>query len=128
MTEQPFITTFTFKDQAPKEGRNLKSVKVGEVYISRAELEPYAIIGNAYFHSTNIMMFVEKGKVQAKYKSIDGQKEQEQTIDPGSVVVHIPEKVAFALKNMDDTKTVVVMFSDKPIQSSDDEHEYILYT
>ncbi|MBT3418915.1 MAG: cupin domain-containing protein [Candidatus Magasanikbacteria bacterium] len=121
-----FITEYQFKQDRRRKGRLLDWVKVGDVYISRLTLKDKAIIGNLYYRSTDVVFFVEKGKIKTKFVQAITEEEKEMVVGPGDGIIHLPPYVAFSFKNIRVKESVLIMISDKPLRSKDDK-EFIIY-
>ena len=120
VTSQKFITRYPFSEDKSKAGRSLRTVRVGGVYISRLEIEPHALVANLYYKTTNFIFFVEIGRLKVKFVQVNTKEEKEMTIAPEDGIMHVPPGNAFACKNLDNTKAVMIVFSDQPLRSGDD--------
>ena len=128
MRDEPFVTTYHFHKDDTKKTRILESVRVGGVYITRMIIHPHAIVGNVYFTQTNMVFFAQVGEVHATFVQIKGGQEKTFQLDPESGIIHIPPNVAFAIKNTQETDSVVVSFSDQPLHDRDDDVSYEVFT
>jgi len=129
LEELQFITRYKFDKDRSKPGRSLQSVKVGDVYISRIEVEPYHVLGNLYYKTANIIFFLERGRVQMKCIQMNTEKENESVIHPGDGIIHIPPYTAMAWRNLESDPAVVMMISNKTIVGTNgDDVEHIIYT
>lgn len=127
MEGKPFITKYKFHKDEKKETRVLESVRVGGVHITRVVIQPNATVGNVYLTATNLVFFVQVGRVHTKFVQTDGSKEKSFDLEPNSGIIHVPPGVAFGIKNLVDKKSVVVAFSDRPLHDhSDDEPFHVL--
>jgi len=128
MEKKPFITKYTFHKDEKRPTRVLESVRVGGIYISRIIVRPHATVGNVYLTETNLVFFVQIGKVLAKFVRPDGTEEKEFVMDSQDGIVNVPPNVAFAMKNMDATDSVVVAFSDRPLNDHGDDKQYQVFS
>ena len=71
MFPKQFITSYKFTKDRSKPGRILEWVKVGEVFISRIVIDPGMTLSNIYNKETNVIMFVEKGRLKSKFVHIE---------------------------------------------------------
>lgn len=127
MEETPFITTYSFAKDRNKEGRLLETTQVGDGYISRATIDPKAVLGNLYYKTTSFMCFVETGRVRLDCQNLETKEKKEIMLSPGMQAAHVPPGVAFSFKNLDPTPTVVIFFSNKLLRSPDNDGvDYLL--
>jgi hypothetical protein len=121
-----FITRYRFEKDRSRPGRSLQCVKVGGVYISRLVIESGQKIGNVYFKQTNIIFFVEVGKLYMKCIQVNTKQGKEIILSPAEGIVHLPPYVALGFKNTEKDDAVVIMFSNKALRSGD-EYNYEVY-
>lgn len=121
-----FITRYKFEKDRSRPGRSLQCVKVGGVYIFRLVIEPGQVVGNIYFKQTNIIFFVEVGRLHVRCIQVNTTEEKEMMIDPSGGIIHLPPHVAVGFKNTRKENAVVIMFSDKALRSGD-EYDYEVY-
>ncbi|MBU1895882.1 WxcM-like domain-containing protein [Patescibacteria group bacterium] len=114
-----FIKVFNFSDDLSKPGRNLSSVKIGDLYMTRMIIEPGVTTGNYYHKDTRQMFYVESGQIYAKFEHVDSKEKKELNLVPARHVVHVPERTASATKNVGKGTAVLVFFSDKLLRSED---------
>lgn len=127
MSKKQFITKYRFHKDETRPNRVLESVRVGGVYISRIIIQPKSIIGNIYRSRTNAVYFTQIGNVEMKFVQIDGSEEKTYQLGPDDGIIHLPPDVAFAIRNLNDTESVMVAFSDRPLYDhSDDEPFQVL--
>jgi len=119
--QQQFITKYTFHKDETIPNRVLESVRVGGVQISRIIIKPKAIIGNIYRSETNAVYFTQVGNVEMKFMKIDGSMEKTFHLGPNDGIIHLPPNVAFAIRNLEDTESVMVAFSDRPLHDHSDD-------
>ena len=124
--QKRFITRYRFEKDMSRPGRSLQCVKVGDVYITRLVVSPSKLLGNLYYKQTNLIFFVEMGRIKLKCVQMNTKEEREMTIGPGDGIIHLPPYVAMAIKNVSKKKSVLIMLSNKPLRS-DDEYEYEIY-
>ncbi len=122
-----FIQQFPFERDIREDARALETAKVGDVHISRIEIKPQAIIGNLYYNTTDVIFFLESGSLRMKFFQIHTHEEKEVIYNPGDGIIHLPAQVAFAFSNIYDVSAVLIMFSNKSLQS-DDDTSFPLYT
>ncbi len=115
-----FVTEYKFNRDPSKPGRVLETVRIGEVYISRLEIEPGVVTANFYHKRTNTILFVERGKVFMKFVQVVTHETKEIVMEPGSSIVHLPTMVAIANKNIGRETAIVILFSDQQFRSGDD--------
>lgn len=115
----PWIENFEFKVDKSKPGRILSSAKVGDIYMSRVEIQPGVITGNYYHKKTRVMFYVESGTVEVGFSQLNGEKKERSILSQGKRVIHIPPFIAQASKNVGESVAVLVFFSDKPLRSPD---------
>lgn len=127
MRVKPFITKYRFNRDETHTTRILESVRVGGVYISRLIIKPHATIGNVYLTDTNIVFFVQIGKLRVKFMHPNGTEKKEFIMDSDDGIVHIPANVAFAMKNLEDTESVAVSFSDRPLHDHSDDKKFQVF-
>jgi len=120
--ETQFFTRYKFEKDFSRPGRTLQTVKVGDVYISRLGLDPSKVIGNIYYEKTNIIFFVERGRIRLHCKQINTGEDKETVVNPGDAVVHLPPYTAFSLENMENDETIIMFFSNKPLRSGEHDH------
>jgi len=73
-----------------------------------------------------LMCFMEFGRVRLKCVDLESKLEKELIMEPGNHVVHIPPGVGFAMKNLDSKGSLLVVFSNKPLRSKDDEEIIVI--
>ncbi len=121
-----FITRYKSHEDRSKPHRVLDTVKVGNIYVSRLELEHGAVAGNTFHKETNVILFVTKGVVRMRFADIETGATEELDVKPGFGIIHQPPKSALAAKNISMGKATIVFFSNRRLRSGDD-YEYILY-
>lgn len=121
-----FFTRYKFEKDFGRPGRSLQTVKVGGVHITRVCLDPNILIGDIYYKETNLIFFVERGRIKMKCCQINTNIEKETIIHPGEAVIHIPPFTAFTFENLESDEAVLLFFSDKRIRS-DDEHDFAVH-
>ncbi len=121
-----FISEYFFEEDRSREGRTMLHAKVGDVHISRVSIDANAVVGNLIFHTTSLMCFMEFGRVRLKCIEPKLKLEREIIMEPGNHVVHIPPGVGFAMKNLDNKGSLLVVFSNKPLRSQDDEEVVVI--
>lgn len=114
-----FIKIFRFEDDFSKPGRNVSSVKIGGVYITRVIVEPGVTTGNLYHKDTRQAFYVGEGEVHASFEHVRTKERKDFLVKKETQVVHIPEYVAIATKNIGHSRAVLVFFSNKPLRSED---------
>lgn len=124
MEKKQFVTKYSFHKDETRPNRLLESVRVGGVHISRIIIKPKAIIGNIYRTNTNAVYFTQIGTVEMKFVHIDGSLEKTFHLGPDDGIMHLPPNVAFAIRNMNDTESVMVAFSDRPLYDHSDDVAY----
>jgi len=123
--QKKFITKYRFGKDRTKPGRLLETSRVGGVCVSRLFIDPGVVTGNYYHKETRCALFVEYGRVRVKFKQVNTGEEKEFDMEPGSGVVHVPEYVAIANKNIAFDPAVVILLTNRPLRSGDD-YEYII--
>jgi mannose-6-phosphate isomerase-like protein (cupin superfamily) len=125
--QKRFMRRYRFEKDTSRPGRSLQCVKVGDVYVTRLVIDPGKILGNLYYKQTNLIFFVEYGRLEMKCVQVHTKEEAEMLIGPGEGIIHLPPYVGIGLKNFGKKKAVLIMLSNKPLRS-DDEYEYQIYT
>ncbi|MBI5728412.1 MAG: hypothetical protein HY984_01515 [Candidatus Magasanikbacteria bacterium] len=123
LDEVQFIRQYRFQElpeDGSKPGRVLRTVKVGEVYISHLVIDPGVITGNLYHQETRVITLVTRGRVLFTFKQVRTGERREVFLRPGDGIVHIPPFVAIASKNVFYDASEVLYFSNKPFRSGDD--------
>ena len=126
-TTRAWIECYPFEQQPSQPGRTLMTAHVGEVFISHICMFPHSTIGNAYFKSTNIMVYVEQGILWVRCFNTQNNQQEEHLMMAGTTVMHIPSHTSFAFQNREHTDAHIIVFSDNAISTSDDEVTHILY-
>lgn len=103
-----------------------EAARVGGVHISRIEVESQAIVGNLYYAEANVIMFVEAGRLRARFFQVHTGENVESQLAPGDGIIHIPAQVAFAFANTASIPATIVMFSDQSLRETED-HPFVLY-
>ncbi|OIO20292.1 MAG: hypothetical protein CO029_00095 [Candidatus Magasanikbacteria bacterium CG_4_9_14_0_2_um_filter_41_10] len=128
MRDEPFVTIYRFHKDDTKKSRILESVRVGGVYITRMIIRPRATIGNLYFTKTNMVFFVQSGNLDATFIQPSSGQEKSFHLEPDSGIIHVPPHVAFGIKNTQDTESILVSFSDRPLHDRDDDVPFEVFT
>ena len=126
LDEIQFIRQYRFveiPEDVSKAGRRLKTVRVGEVYVSHLTIEPGVVTGNLYHKDTNIILLVMSGRVQFTFVQVNTKERKEIYLRPGDSIVHVPPHTAIASKNVHFEPSVVLFFSNRPLRSGDD-HQF----
>lgn len=124
--ETSCVTQYQFTTDMTKPGRVLKTVKVGDVFISHLTVEPGVVTGNLYHKKTKVMLFVSKGTVRFKFVHVLTKEERELTLHPESGIIHVPPNIAIADKNISKEEATIIYFSDLPFRQ-DDDYSYPMY-
>lgn len=126
-SHKQFITRYKFQKDRSRLGRSLYSVKVGDVHISRLVVQPQKKIGNSYYKKTNIVFFVEYGRVRMKCVQVNTKEEKEMMLTPGNGIIHLPPYTALAFKNLARKReAILIFFSNKALRGSD-EYDFEVY-
>ncbi len=119
-----FVQTFKFRDDISKSGRVLSQVKIGSVYMSRLRIQPGVTTGNYYHKENRVMFYVEKGEVLSACEHVETKERKDMILKQGREIMHLPEYVAIAQRNVGSDEAVVVLFSNYPIRDKNDCFEY----
>lgn len=119
-----FIQTFEFGHDSSKPGRVLSSAKIGDIFMSRLVMEPGVTTGNYYHKVNRLMFYVEYGKVIVACEHIRSKERKQMIMEPGQKILHVPEDVALATRNIGRTEAVIIFFSNFPIRDPDDCYDY----
>lgn len=120
------ITRYQFDHDRGKPGRDLETVKIGDVYVSKLTFDPGVVTGNIYHKRTSLFLFVASGTVRFKFVHIHTKQVMELVVKSDSGVIHVPPYVAIADKNIGNDQAVIIYFSDLPFRK-DDDYEYKIY-
>jgi len=114
-----FIQIFRLSEDNTKPGRVLYSAKIGEVYMTRIMIDPGVIIGNHYRKNTRVMYHLCSGQALVVFEDVATKQKQEFMLRQKREVVHVPENVALAVKNVGNDVAELVAFSNNPLRSED---------
>lgn len=114
------VTHYAFHHDHRKPGRDLETVKVGKVYVSRLTVSPGVATGNLYHKKTKVILFVIKGVMRFKFVQVKTGQMKEFELKPGEGIVQVPPYVAIADRNVGAEPAVVVYFSTLPFRDHDD--------
>jgi len=120
MANTKFVTQYPFAEDKSRDERVLQTVQIGGVYISRVDIQPGRSVANLYYQNTNFIFFIEKGRCKAKFVQVETKQEREVVMEPGDGIMHVPPGNAFAVKNIEDDCSTMVVFSDQPLRAGDD--------
>lgn len=118
-----FIDTLPFNVDSSKSGRVLLWVRIGDIFMSRLEIQPGVVTGNYFHKDTRVTFYLGRGTVQAAFKHVETGCTSEIIIEPRKQVIHVPPLVAHATKNVGQDPAILVFFSDRKLRSGDD-YEY----
>lgn len=119
-----FIGVFHLTPDTSRPGRVLSSVRIGDVFMSRLEIQPGVICGNYYHKETDVILYAEQGQVIAAFEHVETKEKTDCSLDLGQKVVHVPAYIAHGTKNVGTSLAVVVFLSNKPLRSDDDCYSY----
>lgn len=118
-----FINTLPFNVDTSKTGRVLCWVRIGDIYMSRLEIEPGVATGNYFHKETRVTFYLGRGRVRAAFKQVETECTSDILLETRKQVIHVPSYVAHATKNVGQEPAILVFFSDRKLRSGDD-YEY----
>lgn len=114
-----FITVCPFEHDVSKPGREIATAKIGDVYMSRVEIDPDVTSGGYYHKETEVVLYAAHGIVQATFEQVCTQKQKTFILDTTRHVVVVPPYNKITTKNIGDEQAVLVSFSNQPLRSDD---------
>ncbi|MBT4153553.1 MAG: hypothetical protein HOE53_02795 [Candidatus Magasanikbacteria bacterium] len=115
-----FITICDFVHDLSKPGRRVSTAKIGDVFMTRVEIEPGVITGGYYHKETEVVFYVAKGRVHASFEQVCTKKRKEFILDPGRHIVQIPPCHKISTQNVGKGNAILVFFSNRELRSKSD--------
>ena len=123
MEHQPnreFIKLFSFQEDKTKPGRTISSVKIGGVYMSRLVIHRGVTIGEYFHKETSVMFYVGRGSILGTFEQVNTKQRKQVALNPQRHAIHLPPYVAISLKNVAYEPAVLVVFSNRRLDSGDE--------
>ncbi len=120
-----FITICDFSHDGSKPGRQVSTAHIGDVFMTRVQIDPGVTTGGYYHKETEVVCYVAKGRVHLSIEQVCTKKRQELLLDPGKHIVQIPPFHRITTKNIGESEAILVFFSNRELRSHIDSFSHV---